>query len=107
MENTENISWVPILDYATLTKKSISTIRRHIKSGKMGSKKVDGKYFIKTSGEMFSRSSARDEEKLLSKIEEQKLEIRKLTIDNSELKMLVDLYEAQLAPKNIPPIPVK
>lgn len=38
--------WLPLLDYAVLYKLSVSTLRRYIKSGKVQSKLVGGKYFI-------------------------------------------------------------
>jgi DNA-binding transcriptional MerR regulator len=44
MNNQEQ--WLSILEYAAQTGNSISTTRRYIKSGKIKSKQVNGKYLI-------------------------------------------------------------
>ena len=103
MNATEGV-WLSINDYSRYKCVSISTIRRHIKTNILKHKEESGKYFIYVpSGE---RVKIREEEEILRiklEIELMKTRLRELREENSELRMLVDLYEKQ-APPEVPSI---
>ena len=90
--------WLPILDYAHVTGKSISTLRRHIKAAKVEYKLEDGKYFILFKGLLDDKNELgpKHEGNLKEKLREQEDEI-------TELKMLVRLYEKKLHRTDEPP----
>ncbi len=94
MQTTDGV-WLSITDYSLYKKVSISTIRRHIKSNILKHKEEDGKYLIYVaSSERVKLKS--DEENLRIKLELELLrsQIRHLSEENNELKMLVELYES-------------
>lgn len=78
--------WVSILDYAHLKGKSISTIRRSIKSNLIKYKLEDGKYFIFCPKMISAKNDSLE-------IAELRHKIVKLTEENDELKMLIKIYE--------------
>jgi cell division protein FtsB len=80
----QNGIWLSILDYASLKKISISTIRRSIKAGHLKYKEENGKYFIWT-----NRSIEKEELTLKLEIEMIKTENRKLLEEINDLKMLL------------------
>uniref|UniRef100_UPI001E32B1E5 hypothetical protein n=1 Tax=Streptobacillus moniliformis TaxID=34105 RepID=UPI001E32B1E5 len=45
--NTPDTQWLPLMDYSMKTGVSLSTLRRHIKSGKIEFRRQEGKYLIK------------------------------------------------------------
>lgn len=89
--------WLSILDYSKYRKMSISTVRRHIKAGRVSSKLEEGKYYIFVSSEKLKKSPIDNDVENLSdlhdKISQLKHELRILREENLELKMLVDIYE--------------
>lgn len=111
MNATEGI-WLSISDYSRYKAVSVSTIRRHIKNNILKYKEEDGKYFIYTPS--LEKVKLREDEEILRakfEIELLKSEIRQLQEENSELRMLVDIYENNnsnpVIIKDIPPeIPV-
>lgn len=101
MTTTEGV-WLSISDYSQYKKVSVSTIRRHIKSNVLKYREDNGKYFIYVPS--VERVKVKEEEELLRaklEIELLKTQIRQLQEENSELKMLVELYEG---PQNQPPV---
>lgn len=82
--------WLSILDYASVKKISISTIRRSIKAGHVKYKEENGKYFIWT-------SKKTEKIDLVTKHEMELLnaENRKLLEEISDLKTLLSAYEFQ------------
>jgi len=90
--------WLPILDYAHESGKSISTLRRYIKAAKVEYKLEDGKYFILHRGPLNNSPKKTDSNdlSLKEKLREKEDEI-------SELKMLVKLYEKKLNKSDAPP----
>lgn len=82
--------WVSILDYAHLKGKSISTIRRSIKANAIKYKLEDGKYFIFCNN---SKNNQNSDENLKYEVQALRLKVKELSEENSELKMLVKLYE--------------
>lgn len=86
MNSHEDGRWLSILEYCEYRNKSISTIRRYIKSGNLKYRFENNKYEIYVA----NYNSKRNKEEI---IEDLKREIRKLKEENSELKMLVNLYE--------------
>lgn len=88
--------WLSILEYANYKNKSISTVRRYIKAGRVKFKEENGKYFIWAKKYLASTSKL-DEEKEILKLrlenDQLKLENRKLTEQLSEMKMLSEVLE--------------
>lgn len=99
--------WLSILDYATVKKTSISTIRRSIKAGHVKYREENGKYFIWTKevkSEIkleYSNEKAELAQKL--EIEFLKRQNRELQEEVNDLKMLLAVYENQN--ENLPPLP--
>ena len=95
--------WLPILDYAHESGKSISTLRRYIKAAKVEYKLEDGKYYILHRGPLSNTKSEsfNSDLSLEEKLREKEDEI-------TELKMLVRLYEKKLTKSDSPPaLPVQ
>lgn len=93
MTATEGI-WLSINDYSRYKNVSISTIRRHIKNNILKYREESGKYFIYVASS--AKLKLREEEEVLrSRLEIQLLrsQVRDLSEENNELKMLVELYE--------------
>ena len=104
MENKD--IWLSILSYANQSGMSISTIRRHIKSGQLESKLDDGKYFIKVGAQdkfdLKSDGNLEIENKVLQD------RLKRLSEELNDLKTLVLLYESRAGfnPENqLPEIP--
>lgn len=98
--NQEGI-WLSILDYATVKKTSISTIRRAIKAGHVKHKEENGKYFIWTK-EVFIQ---KEETSLKLENEFLKKKNRELAEEVNDLKMLLQVYEMSAVKRELPPIP--
>lgn len=93
MQTTEGV-WLPITDYSSYKKVSISTIRRHIKANILKFKEQDGKYFIYVA--QSERIKLKEEEEILKlRLENELLKNlnNQLSEENIGLKMLVDVYE--------------
>lgn len=89
--------WLSINEYSQYKNVSISTIRRHIKNNILKHKEENGKYFIYVHS--IEKIQLREEEELLRvklELELLKTNLRVLKEENSELKMLVNLYESEL-----------
>ena len=100
--------WLSIIDYATIKKISISTIRRSIKAGHIKYREENGKYFIWTKGVKHETSILGADEKLTLSL---KLDLeffkktnRELVEEINDLKMLLSVYENQSS-NVLPPIP--
>ncbi len=99
--------WLSINDYSRYKHVSISTIRRHIKNNILNHKEENGKYLIYVPST--EKLRLREGEELLQiKLESELLraKIKQLREENSELKMLVELYENQRhvhLPSELPP----
>jgi len=96
--------WLSIVEYASIKKTSISTIRRSIKSGVLKHKEENGKYFIWTKESNLEKASL---EKVLE-IEFLKKKNRELEEEINDLKMLLQVYEQNIqAPSfdQLPPLP--
>lgn len=103
MNATDGV-WLSINDYSRYKNVSISTIRRHIKNNILKHKEENGKYFIYVRST--EKIKLREEEELLRarlEIELLKTQNKQLREENSELKMLVQLYEASTLRTSEPP----
>lgn len=92
--NTNEGVWLSINDYSRFKNVSISTIRRHIKNNILKYKEENGKYFIYFHSS--EKVQVREEEELLRaklEIELLRRQIKDLSEENSELRMLVNVYE--------------
>ena len=88
--------WLTINEYAEYRDISISTIRRYIKSGRVQYKFENRKYYIYITEEQYQRRMlSKQQDSTALEIMALKEEIKRLKEENSELKMLVDLYEKQ------------
>ena len=90
--------WLSILDYAHQTGKSISTVRRYIKSEKVNCKLDEGKYYI-----WLDESNITNEKNNISEFEKIELELKKKEEEICELKMLVRIYENKIQGREEPP----
>jgi len=104
MSSTEG-SWLSILDYAQFSGRSISTIRRYIKSGRLKTKQEGGKFFIFVAG-TFQKSDDELSQKLFARLEEVEAENKKLKAELNEMKMLVRLYEDKKTESGLPRLPL-
>ena len=98
--NQEGI-WLSILDYASVKKTSISTIRRAIKAGHVKHKEENGKYFIWTKEVIIQK----EETSLKLENEFLKKKNRELEEEVNDLKMLLQVYEMSVVKRELPPIP--
>lgn len=88
--------WLPLQDYCAYRGKSISTIRRYIKSNSVKYKLEDGKYYIWASLNLISKHESSSEKELLElKLENSALkkQLGHLQEKIDELNMLVQIYE--------------
>lgn len=102
--------WLSISEYSQLRNISVSTVRRYIKSERVRFKKEKGKFLIFMSEDNYSKyedrkSSDGDILKAKLEIEELRIQLKTLKLENDELKMLVDLYEGQSKSEQLPEIP--
>ena len=93
--------WLSILDYASVKKTSISTIRRSIKSGHIKFKEENGKYFI------WTKEVVVEKIELSLKMENEFLKKRNREMDEeiNDLKMLMQVYENNFKQVGLPPLP--
>ena len=103
MTFTEGV-WLPISEYSRYKNISVSTIRRHIKGNVLKYKEENGKYLIYVPS-VDKIISQEEEELLRAKLELELLknQIRILSEENNELRMLVELYEKNQLTKEDPP----
>lgn len=95
------------MDYATRTGVSLSTLRRHIKAEKIEYRLENGKYLLpyeengKSSfvAPVISSQSGDDVHTLQSKLRRLESDLHRAQEEVAELKMLVALYEEQMAPR--------
>lgn len=98
--------WLSVLEYASYKEKSISTVRRYIKANRVKYKEDNGKYFIWIKSYVENNSS--NERNILElKLENERLkkEIRNLTDELSEVKMLISIYESVPVKPELPELP--
>ena len=96
-------SWLDIVEYSRYADKSISTIRRYIKSGKVVHKLIDGKFYIQVVGECRNKPtgpSTIEAEKMQRENETLKKHIRAIEEEKADLQMLVHLYEDRAMPSD-------
>lgn len=96
----QETDWISLMDYASEYGVSLSTLRRHIKSGKVKYKIENGRYLLHSP---FAKGVApapqAATEAGAAEVRELKLRLQRAQEEISELKMLVAIYEEQLTPK--------
>jgi hypothetical protein len=105
MTATEGI-WLSISDYSRYKNVSVSTIRRHIKNNILKHREDNGKYFIYVPSA--EKIKLKEEGELLKiKLENEllRMQLKELSEENNELKMLVQLYEAGQTAESPPVFP--
>lgn len=100
----QNGIWLSILEYASVKKTSISTIRRAIKAGHVKHKEENGKYFIWTKEIKSEYSNEKIELAHKLEMEFLKRQNRELQEEVNDLKMLLSVYENQNN-SQLPPLP--
>ncbi len=88
--------WLTIPEYSTYRNKSVSTIRRYIKSDQVKHKLEEGKYLIFVSDENYQNKKQvleKSDMELRFKLVELESKIRQLEEENNDLRMLVQIYE--------------
>lgn len=110
MTPDEKGTWIPLMDYAMKNGVSLSTLRRHIKAGKIPYKSEHGKYFIFSTTEaprtaeaewMRPSSDTFASEPLEPRVTKLEVDLKRAQEEISELKMLVAIYEERLF-QNLP-----
>jgi len=99
-------TWHSIIDYAQERDISISTIRRHIKSGRLKYKMKNGKYFILYKKSSINRLTKKAPQDFKDEVRLLILKNKKLEEEVGELKMLVTLYEQEKLKRSLPELPV-
>lgn len=90
--------WLSIFEYSQYRNISISTIRRYIKSDKVKYKCEAGKYYIYVSSENWILRDKKDEASInryKSQIKNLEQKVKELSEENSDLQMLLMLYESK------------
>ena len=85
--------WLTISEYSSYRQLSVSSIRRYIKSDKVVYKKVLGKYFIFVTSENLDKKVSVVSSQKKIEIMGLNKEIKRLTEENNDMKMLIDIYE--------------
>ncbi|MEK6705600.1 MAG: hypothetical protein AABZ06_07415 [Bdellovibrionota bacterium] len=80
--------WIPLVDYSVKTGISLSTLRRHIKAGKILYKIEGGRYLL------FFNDTPTDQASVYC--DRLKIELNKANEEIAELKTLIALYEEQM-----------
>lgn len=102
---TEGV-WLSITEYSRYKNVSVSTIRRHIKQNILRHREEQGKYLIYVpNAEKLQMKTESEELRIKLELELLRTQLREAREENSELKMLVDLYENQNQNK-LPELPV-
>ena len=93
----KNEVWLSIVDYASLKRCSISTVRRSIKASKVRYRKDQGKFFIFVDPDKLEKDD-KSQQNLQMERDVLKNKLRKLEEENNDLRMLVHLYEGSDPP---------
>lgn len=104
--NSSTGEWLSILDYASRFDISLSTLRRHIKSGKIQYRSERGKYYLlvgslSKKGATPNSPPKNDDEflqiqPLMERITDLENKLNLANEQIAELKMLVSIYETQI-----------
>ncbi len=93
-------NWLPLLDYAVINGLSTSTLRRYIKAKKVNFKIEKGRYLIlsdkNAATKKWDAEATQDSISIFTRTRELEDKVKQLEEQNSELKMLVALYEDKL-----------
>ncbi len=96
----ESGAWLPLMDYSMKKGISLSTLRRHIKAGKVQFKVEDGRYLLFDDAALDSAQNSKDASAatleasqlrfMVSRLEQ---ELKTAREEIAELKTLIALYE--------------
>jgi hypothetical protein len=82
-------NWIPLVEYAHKKGISLSTLRRHIKSGKIPYKTDQGRYLLFDDSDAKAQAHA----KPTPSLESLQLELQRAREEVAELKTLIAFYE--------------
>jgi hypothetical protein len=97
--------WLPLMDYSMKTGVSLSTLRRHIKAGKVEYRRQDGKYWLRLDGgpenvarpartfNIGSSDASEAASRAASDLTATRQQLRKAQEEIAELKTLLACYE--------------
>lgn len=85
--------WLTISEYSGYRQLSVSSIRRYIKSNKVIHKKDNGKYFIFVTNENLTKNELKMTSQKSLEILSLSSEVKRLTEENNDMKMLIEIYE--------------
>ena len=98
--------WLSIIEYASVKKTSISTIRRSIKAGLLKHREENGKYYIWTKEIGPKNIITKNQLENHFEIDLLKKKNRELQEEIDDLKMLLSVYENQNSSNSeLPPLP--
>lgn len=85
--------WLTISEYSEYRQLSVSSVRRYIKSKKVTHRKKNGKYYIFVTRENFKMKKSSVTSQKILEIKSLNDEIKRLTEENNDMKMLIKIYE--------------
>ena len=98
--------WLSIIEYASIKKTSISTIRRSIKAGLLKHREENGKYLIWTKDIAPKNTITKNQLENHFELDLLKKKNRELQEEVDDLKMLLAVYENQNKTNaQLPPLP--
>ena len=94
----ETGAWLPLMDYSMRKGVSLSTLRRHIKAGKVQFKVEDGRYLLfdetaESSQAPQQEQSSHETSQLRFMVSRLEIELKTAREEIAELKTLIALYE--------------
>ena len=91
-----SVSWVPLMEYAIENDVSLSTLRRHIKAGKIPYKVEEGRYMLPAGGATPATFSTSETE-LRARVAELTRALVCAHEEIAELKTLIAYYEERVS----------
>ena len=91
--------WLPLMEYSIETGLSLSTLRRHIKAGKVEYRIEQGRYMLRKAGASPIATDSVNSNLASAQVHELMEQLQQAHEEIAELKMLVAIYEDQMKPR--------
>lgn len=91
-------TWIPLMEFAMKRNISLSTLRRHIKNGKVTFKIEGGRYLLWDNEDHCSIASS-DSKPSLESVSQLEKDLKQAQEEIAELKTLIALYEEYIPPQ--------